>query len=153
MVLCDRFFNANTQQTKQDLQTKKLGPGRGEWCQTGEEFPFFEIAGLTLFHEMTHLHDVGLRAGLPSYPDPDGFDTSGTIDIYVKGSDEDRAHYNKMEPWQAARELKRLTSIYDGDNSQYKPPFRPTENAESYAAAALEFIFLNFCEWDVILPN
>lgn len=153
MVLCDRFFNKNTAQTKQDLQSKKLDNSRSGWCQTGKEFPFFEIAGLTMFHEMTHLHEVGQRASLDSHPDPDGFDSAGTIDIYVKGGDDDRDHYENMEPWQAARELKRLWDAYNGDNSKYKPLWSPIENAESYAAAALEFIFLNFCEWEVILPE
>ncbi|KAI0855745.1 hypothetical protein F4860DRAFT_529995 [Xylaria cubensis] len=152
MVFCDRFFSANTAQTKQDLSTKKLGTRRGQWCQTGEKFPFFEVAGLTVFHEMTHLHVVGQQAGLTARPDPDGYDSSGTVDVYVKGSDDDRAHYNGLEPWQAARKLRKLWSTYEGDNSAYKPTTPATENAESYAAAALEFYFLDGCTWDVILP-
>ncbi|KAF2854224.1 hypothetical protein T440DRAFT_388707 [Plenodomus tracheiphilus IPT5] len=152
MVLCDRFFNKDTVQTKQDLDTKKVGSRRGQWCQTGESFPFFEVAGLTIFHEMTHLHDVGQRAGLTARPDPDGYDSAGTVDVYIKGSDDDRKHYDGKEPWQAARELKRLWDVYNGDNSQYKPTTPTVENAESYAAAALEFYFLRSCEWDVILP-
>jgi hypothetical protein len=153
MVLCDRFFSANTAQTKQDLNSKEIGKRRGQWCQPGENFPFFEVAGLTMFHEMTHLHIVGSRAGLSVRPDPDGFDSCGTVDVYIKGSDEDRNRYKNMDPWQAAREVHRLWETYNGDNSAYKPTTATIENAESYAAAALEFYFLSKCEWDVILPN
>lgn len=153
MVLCDRFFNKNTAQTKNDLQSKKLDKSRSGWCQTDKEFPFFEIAGLTLFHEMTHMHTVGQKAGLEARPDPDGFDSAGTVDVYVKGGEDDWNRYKGMEPWQAARELKRLWDAHNGDDSKYKPTTPTTENAESYAAAALEFLFLNFCEWDVILPK
>ncbi|KAI0405282.1 hypothetical protein F4802DRAFT_597409 [Xylaria palmicola] len=153
MVFCDRFFSANTAQTKQDLSSKQLGTRRGQWCQSGENFPFFEVAGLTVFHEMTHLHVVGQQAGLTARPDPDGYDSSGTVDVYIKGGDDDRAMYDGLEPWQAARKLRQLWSAYDGDNNKYKPTTPDVENAESYAAAALEFYFLNGCKWDVILPN
>ncbi|KAF7540713.1 hypothetical protein G7054_g1177 [Neopestalotiopsis clavispora] len=61
--------------------------------------------------------------------------------------------YKDLEPWQAARKLHQLWDTYNGENSQYKPTTRTTENAESYAATALEFYFLANCEWDVILPN
>lgn len=153
MVLCDDFFRSNTVQTKQDLTSKDYITRRGGWCQTDEKFPFFEVAGLTMFHEMTHLHIVGQKAGLPSNPDPDGFSSSGTIDIYVKGGDTDREKYKGKEPWEAARELHNLWNAYNGDNTKYKPTFPATENAESYAAAALEFHFLSKCKWDVILPK
>ncbi|KAF3015289.1 hypothetical protein E8E14_007472 [Neopestalotiopsis sp. 37M] len=153
MVLCDRFFSANTVQTKQDLSTKKIGSRRGQWCQPGEQFPFFEVAGLTMFHEMTHLDVVGSMAGLSSRDDPDGFQSHGTVDVYVQGDDDDMDKYKDMEPWQAGRKLHQLWDTYNGDNSQYKPTTPTTENAESYAAAALEFYFLANCEWDVILPN
>ncbi|KAK7909013.1 SGNH hydrolase [Apiospora marii] len=153
MVLCDRFFSANTVQTKQDLDSKKIGTRRGQWCQTGEKFPFFEVAGLTLFHEMTHLHVVGQRAGLTARPDPDGYDSSGTVDVYVKGGDDDRKRYDGLEPWQAARKLRQLWADHSGDESKYEPTTPTVENAESYAAAALEFYFLKNCEWDVILPE
>lgn len=152
MVLCDRFFKADTAQTKQDLSSKKIGTRRGQWCQTNEKFPFFEVAGLTMFHEMTHLHTVGQRAGLTARPDPDGFDSAGTVDVYIKGDDKDRDHYKNKEPWEAARELQRLWAEHSRDEANYKPTTPTVENAESYAAAALEFYFLHFCEWDVILP-
>ncbi|KAH3934788.1 hypothetical protein JI435_426210 [Parastagonospora nodorum SN15] len=143
----------NTKQTKQDLSTKEFKSRRGGWCQTGEDFPFFEVAGLTLFHEMTHMHMIGQSAGLTARPDPDGYDSAGTVDIYVKGGDDDRKKYKDKDPWQAARELKRLWDVYDGDDKAYKPTTPTIENAESYAAAALEFYFLGRCEWDVILPK
>ncbi|CAG8961996.1 hypothetical protein HYFRA_00014104 [Hymenoscyphus fraxineus] len=157
MVLCDRFFSSNTAQTKQDLNTKVFAPDkprqRGQWCTENEQFPFFEVAGLTIFHEMSHLHIVGHNAGLPVREDPDGFTSEGTEDVYVQGGDSDRDHYKNMEPWQAAREVKKLWDTYNGDNTKYKPTTPTTENAESYAAAALEFYFLSNCKWDVILPK
>ncbi|KAJ2985357.1 hypothetical protein NUW58_g5577 [Xylaria curta] len=133
MVFCDRFFSANTAQTKQDLSTKKLGTRRGQWCQTGPM--------------------SGSKPGSARDRTPDGYDSAGTVDVYVKGSDDDRAHYDNMEPWQAARELRRLWRVQDGDEGAYKPTTPAVENAESYAAAALEFYFLDGCAWDVILPN
>jgi hypothetical protein len=153
MVLCDRFFRNSEPRTKNDFQTKKFDDSRNGWCQPNEEFPFFEIAGLTIFHEMTHLHTVGQKAGLEAFPDPDGYSTSGTIDIYQKGGDDDRAKYKDMDPWKAARKLKQLWDEYDADNSKYKPLWSPIHNAESYAAAALEFSYLEPCKWDIILPN
>ncbi|GAP85499.2 hypothetical protein SAMD00023353_1302520 [Rosellinia necatrix] len=111
MVFCDRFFSANTVQTKQDLTSKELGLKRGQRCQSDEQFPFFEVAGLTAFHEMTHLHTIGQKAGLRS--------------------DDDRDHYKNMEPWQAARELKKLWDAYDDDNGEYKPSTPAAENAGS----------------------
>ncbi|KAK8057100.1 hypothetical protein PG996_011037 [Apiospora saccharicola] len=150
VVLCDKFFSDKTVQTKQDLESKTFGTRRGQWCQTGENFPFFEVAGLTLFHELTHLHTVGQRAGLSERPDPEGFDSAGTVDVYVQGSDDDRKHYEKLEPWQAARKLHQLWEEHNGDESKYKPMTPTVENAESYAAAALEFYFLKNCGWDAI---
>lgn len=153
MVLCDLFFKSDTKQTKQDIDTKEFKSGRRGWCNTDEEFPYFEVAGLTLFHEMTHMHDVGQRAELVARPDPDGYSSAGTIDIYEKGGSDDIAKYKGMEPWKAARTLKRFWDEYDADNNKYKPTHSPIYNAESYAAAALEFMFLDRCKWDVILPK
>ncbi|KAK8109233.1 hypothetical protein PG984_015034 [Apiospora sp. TS-2023a] len=154
VVLCDKFFSDNTVQTKQDLDSKKMGARRGQWCQPGADFPFFEVAGLTLFHELTHLHTVGQRAGLSERPDsnPDGsiFLSAGTVDVYVQGGDEDRGQYEGGEPWKAARRLRELWDDYDGDETRYKPTTPAVENAESYAAAALEFYFLRNCGWDAI---
>ncbi|KAK7755405.1 hypothetical protein SLS62_002632 [Diatrype stigma] len=155
MVLCDRFFNANTAQTKQNLGSKMNGTRRGQWCQPDEQFPFFEVAGLTLLHEMTHLDLVGEQAGLSDREDPygGGFQSHGTVDVYTVGTDADKAQYKNMDPWQAGRELHQLWDAYNADNSQYKPTTPVDQNAESYAAAALEFYFLNQCYWNVIQPN
>jgi hypothetical protein len=106
-----------------------------------------------MFHEMTHLDVVGSMAGLSSRDDSDDFRSHGTVDVYVQGDDDEIAHYKNMELWQAARELHKLWNTYNNDNSQYKPTIPTTENAESYAAAALEFYFLANCNWDVTLPN
>ncbi|KAI1172026.1 hypothetical protein F4777DRAFT_23139 [Nemania sp. FL0916] len=153
MVFCDRFFKADTKETKQDLDSKGKGDKRGQWCQSGEQFPFFEVAGLTVFHEMTHLHVVGQQAGLSSRPDPDGFNSAGTVDVYVQGDDDDKKHYKNMDPWKAARTLRTLWKANEDDSKNYKPTTKTIENAESYAAAALEFYFLNVCMWDVIEPK
>ena len=72
MVLCDRFFSQYTDQTKNDLGSKQYITKRGGWCQDGEKFPFFEVAGLTILHEMTHLDIVGSKAGLTDRPEQDG---------------------------------------------------------------------------------
>ena len=71
MVLCDRFFNPNTKETKNDLNSKPSTNKRGGWCQSNEKFDFFEVAGLTILHEMTHLDIVGSKAGLSNRPDGD----------------------------------------------------------------------------------
>lgn len=75
IVLCDRFFidwgSLPTQQTQNNLASKPFTSRRGGWCQDGENFPFFEIAGLTVLHEMTHLDTIGQVAGLSARPDSD----------------------------------------------------------------------------------
>lgn len=153
IVLCDYFFSPDSKMTKQDLSSKTYGSGRRGWCNTGEEVPYFMVAGVTMLHEMTHLHIVGERAELPIRHDvPTGIDSAGTVDVYVEGSDEDKDKYKGKEAWAASRELHRLWDEYNGDNSKYKPTTPTTWNAESYAAAALEFWFLSKCKWDVILP-
>lgn len=73
--------------------------------------------------------------------------------MYTQGSDEDEDKYKGKEAWAAARELHRLWEEHARDNGKYKPTTPTTWNAESYAAAALEFWFFGKCGWDVILAN
>lgn len=153
IVLCDCFFRNSKPRTKNNFQTKKFDNSRNGWCQPNEEFPFFEIAGLTIFYEMTHLHTVSQRAGLKAFPNPDGYSTSSTINVYKKGGDNNCAKYKDIDPQKAAQKLKQLQDKYDADNLKYKPLQSLIYNADSYAAAALEFSYLEPCKQDVILPN
>ncbi|KAI1172679.1 hypothetical protein F4777DRAFT_601370 [Nemania sp. FL0916] len=131
ITFCDRFFSANTVETRQDLTSKTIGSKRGQWYQEREKFGFFEVAALTVFHEMTHLDIVGQKAGLSSRPDPQGYNSAGTVDVYVQGSNDDKNHYANLEPWQAARTLHGLWNLYNDDMRNYKPLTPTTENAES----------------------
>lgn len=74
MRLCPKFFDPATPQTKNNLSSKNFvkNPGRREnsWCQPGQKFPFFEVAGTTILHEMTHLDGVGCKLHLrPNVPE------------------------------------------------------------------------------------
>ncbi|KAL9098022.1 MAG: hypothetical protein Q9163_006230 [Psora crenata] len=145
--LCPKFFTDD--RTKNDLTSKSLkrNPGRRDnsWCQPGQPFKFFETAAHTFLHEMTHLNQMGVEAGL--FPDSNGEDdTHGTYDIYEKDDG-----YDKGSPEKSARKLKANWDAYDKDNSKPKPSYQRIENAESYAAAATEFYFQNHCGWDEIM--
>jgi hypothetical protein len=67
--LCPKFFDKNTAETKNDLNSKefKRNPGRRDnsWCQPGSKFNDIEVAGHTLLHEMTHLDEVGSKHLVP----------------------------------------------------------------------------------------
>lgn len=73
IVLCDAFFDPNTKQTQKDLDSLPFidDPKRGQqsWCKAGSTPKDLEVAGLTAFHEMTHLDIVGEKAGLPEEQD------------------------------------------------------------------------------------
>ena len=146
--LCPKFFT--DPRTANFLISKNYNrnPGRRDkdsWCQPGQAFSFFETAGHTFLHEMTHLNQLGVEAGL--FPDNNGAeDTHGTEDIYqIAGG------YDPASPEKSARKLKDNWVKYDADNNQKKPEILRTENAESYAAAATEFWFQQQCGWDNIL--
>lgn len=61
--LCPKFFESDTPETMNDLGSKDIirNPGRRDnsWCQPGKAFSFFETAGHTFLHEMTHLDQLG----------------------------------------------------------------------------------------------
>ena len=46
-----------------------------------------------------------------------------------------------------------MWDMWNGGRHQYEPLLKTTQNAESYAAAALEFYFLTQCEWTEVKPR
>lgn len=62
--LCPLFFT--DPRTANFLTSKDLirNPGRRDnsWCQPGQPFSFFETAGHTFLHEMTHLDQLGSQS-------------------------------------------------------------------------------------------
>lgn len=145
--LCPKFFSDKRTENFLTSKSFKRNPKRNEnsWCQPGEPFEFFETASHTFLHEMTHLNQMGVEAGL--FPDKKGADdTHGTEDIYeiAKG-------YDSGSPEKSSRKLKDNWVKDNKDNKKKKPELQRTENAESYAAAATEFWFQKQCGWDTIL--
>lgn len=72
MLICPLFFKSDSKETKQDLKDKTFEkPKRGvnTWCSPGNNFPWYEVAGHTLLHEMTHLDAVGKAAGVEERPE------------------------------------------------------------------------------------
>ena len=145
--LCPKFFTDD--RTRNNLTSKefKRNPKRKDnsWCQPDKPFSFFETGAHTFLHEMTHLNQLGVEAGL--FPDNKGAgDTHGTEDIYqiAKG-------YDPASPERSARKLKDNWVKYNNDKKK-KPELQRTENAESYAAAATEFFFQSKCGWPEIQP-
>lgn len=67
------------------------------------------------------------------------------MDVYAVGSDDDTGHYLDMDSWVAASELRQLWEAHLG-GAEYRPTMPEIQNAESYAAAALEFYFLHHCQ-------
>jgi len=69
MLVCPLFFKDSSSETKNDISTRKFEkPLRGKdnsWCAPGNNFLWYEIAGHTILHEMTHLDVVGKSADLP----------------------------------------------------------------------------------------
>ena len=66
--LCPLFFTSP--RTANDLESKetKRNPGRRDdsWCQPNQPFEFFETAGHTFLHEMTHLDQLGRQSFISS---------------------------------------------------------------------------------------
>ncbi|KAF2261877.1 hypothetical protein CC78DRAFT_583243 [Lojkania enalia] len=62
------FFKADSNETANNLnnrQFKKLKHSEDEsWCQPGNNFLRYKVAGHTILHEMAHLHSVGSASGL-----------------------------------------------------------------------------------------
>ena len=55
IFFCDSFFNTDIPLTRFDIFDKNMVAGPDGWCQTGQEYKFFELAAATVLHEMTHL--------------------------------------------------------------------------------------------------
>ncbi|KAF2124320.1 hypothetical protein P153DRAFT_252041, partial [Dothidotthia symphoricarpi CBS 119687] len=127
MLVCPLFFDPNSKWTKNDLQSRKfIAPKRkaNSWCAPGEKFGFFEVAGLTLLHEMTHFDVIGKAAGVAEHANGEfWFNTHGSDDVGGFGDDYPRA----------ARALGR----YWQQGLNEKDTLEPWQNAESLAAAAL----------------
>ncbi|KAM0794074.1 hypothetical protein BDR22DRAFT_877048 [Usnea florida] len=147
--LCPQFFTSPRTALFLNDKTTKRDPKRKDpsWCQPGQPFSFFETAGHTFLHEMTHLDQLGKVAGL-SEQQEGGITTHGTNDIYA--IDE---YYNIGDPDKGSRKLKDIWALYESNSKQVpKPPLQRVENAESYAASATEFWFQSMCGWPTIQP-
>lgn len=72
MRFCPQFFKADEPRTKNDLNSHPYikNPRRNQdsWCKD-EKFSYFEVAGTTVLHELTHLNEAGNRAHLASHDD------------------------------------------------------------------------------------
>lgn len=62
--LCPLFFTDPTTANNVDSKQVKRNPGRRDnsWCQPNQPFSFFETAGHTFLHEMTHLDQLGSQS-------------------------------------------------------------------------------------------
>ncbi|SLM34209.1 Metallopeptidase, catalytic domain [Lasallia pustulata] len=147
--LCPLFFTDDRTKNFLDSKSTKRDPGRRDnsWCQPNQPFSFFETAGHTFLHEMTHLDQLGVAAGLSERDTNDpNIKSHGTDDIYAiaKG-------YDPTSPERSARKLKDNWTKYNGDHKN-KPELERVENAEGYAASATEFWFQSKCGFTDILP-
>ena len=63
--LCPLFFTSPLTANYLESKETKRNPGRRDnsWCQPNQPFEFFETAGHTLLHEMTHLDQLGSKCG------------------------------------------------------------------------------------------
>ena len=59
--LCPTFFTSPRTTKNLDSKGTKRNPSRRDnsWCQPNQPFEFFETAGHTFLHEMTHLDQLG----------------------------------------------------------------------------------------------
>lgn len=73
MRFCPQFFVKNEPHTKNNLDSLPYiqNPRRRQssWCKPGREFRDFEVAGITVLHELSHLNEAGRRANLESRDD------------------------------------------------------------------------------------
>ena len=62
--LCPLFFKDPRTENFLESKSTKRNPGRRDnsWCQPGQPFSFFETAGHTFLHEMTHLDQLGSQS-------------------------------------------------------------------------------------------
>ncbi|KAI9666897.1 MAG: hypothetical protein M1831_001402 [Alyxoria varia] len=96
IALCDNFFADDIPDVRQTLGDKRYTRHRRNgWCQQGQEFPFFQVGGVIILHELTHLDYIGRQAGLPARRG-----SHGTDDIYDAGTRRHTQMFRYMSPWQ-----------------------------------------------------
>jgi hypothetical protein len=122
MLICPLFFSTSSKETAHNLDSRKfVKPARGKdnsWCAPGNIFSWYEVAGLTLLHEMTHLDVVGRGAGVPL-----NGGTHGTEDVDGLGSEYQPAARKLLQIWQKKQNVAGT--------------LQPWQNAENLAASAL----------------
>lgn len=66
--LCPLFFTDPRTANLLTTKSTKRDPRRKDpsWCQPGQPFSFFETAGHTFLHEMTHLDQLGSQFPIPN---------------------------------------------------------------------------------------
>lgn len=143
ITICPLFFNSDRTRNHLDTLVYLRNPGRRQpsWCKVGEKFKYFEVAGHTILHELTHLNQAGAKGGLDSHPadpqKPNGEQTEGTEDA------NQLAGYSK-DPVTAARQLhtrwEKVRNARPTPPRNQWPAYKELMNAESYAAAALEWV-------------
>ncbi|XDG07193.1 hypothetical protein ABKA04_006808 [Annulohypoxylon sp. FPYF3050] len=143
MRFCPQFFKPE-ETTSRNLDTLpyKLNPGRRDksWCKSGNKFRDFEVGGTTVIHELTHLDEAALRAGLTRRRiEGQSFTSAGTEDIYTE-----RGY--SSDPPTAARQLhKNWVDALKTNPPKNPPPYPEIVNAESYAASVTEWWFMSKC--------
>ncbi|KAF2797951.1 hypothetical protein K505DRAFT_333832 [Melanomma pulvis-pyrius CBS 109.77] len=136
MLICPLFFKDDSKETTHNLDFRKFEkPKRGQdnsWCAPGNNFIWYEVAGHTLLHEMTHLNAFGEAAGVPEHKDSkEGFMTHGTDDVGGLGNSYPVAARKLAEIWQKGQEEEGT--------------LKPYQNAENLAGAALEWYMMDNC--------
>ncbi|KAI0895016.1 hypothetical protein F4806DRAFT_497718 [Annulohypoxylon nitens] len=144
MRFCPQFFKPQEMSTSRNLDSLpyKLNPGRRDesWCKPGYKFRDFEVSGTTVIHEITHLDEAGLSAGLTRRRiEGQNFYSAGAEDIYTE-----RGY--SSDPPTAARQLhKNWIEALRTRPPRNPPPYPETVNAESYAASVTEWWFMSKC--------
>jgi hypothetical protein len=80
---------------------------------------------------------------------PQDGSSHGTEDVY-ETDDPNYKKYDRSSPARAARELYENWAKAEKDDKKPKPILKRVENAESYAASATEFLFMQRCGFDTI---
>lgn len=94
IVLCDLFFT-DLLEVRQTLGDKRYTSNRNGWCHADQEYPFFQVGGAIILHELTHLDIIGREAGLPERRG-----SHGTDDTYTAGTRQHTQLFRGMKPWQ-----------------------------------------------------
>jgi hypothetical protein len=89
---------------------------------------------------------VGLSERPADRDEPDGEKSHGTEDVYEL-EDPNWKNYDTQSP---ARSARRLKENWEKAAKGKEPILKRVENAESYAASATEFYFMQKCKFDTI---